>query len=181
MPQYLAFEVNIILILTLIKTEFMKKNCCLKVSGTHPVWRFKTLKVMRFVLILMAVSVIQSFALSSYALNVANDKPEQTSAVAEQQSTVSGKVTDTKGQSLAGVTVVVKGTTQGVISNGDGIFSLTNVSNNGVLQFSFVGMKTQSVDVAGKKVINVTMEEEAVGLDEVVAIGYGTRSHLWQM
>ena len=173
MPLYLAFEANLNLILTLIKTEFMKKNCCLKVSGTNPVWRFKTLKVMRLALILMAVSVIQSFALSSYALNVANDKPEQAAAVAEQQSTITGKVIDAKGQPLPGVTVIIKGTLQGTISSNDGNFTLPNVPSNSTLQFSFVGMLSQEIAVSGQKTINITMEQDVIGLDEVVAVGYG--------
>jgi iron complex outermembrane receptor protein len=86
---------------------------------------------------------------------------------------VSGKVQDASGASLPGVTVVVKGTTQGTITDGDGTYLLPNVSGKTTLVFSFVGMKTMEVDVANRSIINVTMEEETIGLDEVVAIGYG--------
>ena len=92
-----------------------------------------------------------------------------------QQVTVSGKVTDSGNQPLPGVTVVVKGTTMGTISNADGNFTLPNVPSNGILQFSFVGMLSQEISVSGQSAINVTMVQDVIGLDEVVAIGYGTQ------
>ncbi len=92
----------------------------------------------------------------------------------QQQKTISGKVTDTNGQSLPGVTVVVKGTTQGTVTDADGEYSIPNIPENATLVFSFVGMKKQEVAVGNQTNINVTMAVEAVGLEEVVAIGYGT-------
>ena len=88
---------------------------------------------------------------------------------------ISGKVTDSSGATLPGVSVVVKGTTNGVITDNDGGFSLSNVPENAVLQFSFVGMKAQEIAVLGKATFNVKLEEETVGIEEVVAIGYGTQ------
>ncbi|MDX9882232.1 MAG: TonB-dependent receptor [Prolixibacteraceae bacterium] len=93
----------------------------------------------------------------------------------EQQKAVSGKVIDSKGQSLPGVTVVVKGTTHGTVTNTDGEYSIANISANATLVFSFVGMKTQEVEVAGSVSINIVMEEDAIGIEEVVAVGYGTQ------
>jgi TonB-linked SusC/RagA family outer membrane protein len=92
----------------------------------------------------------------------------------QQQKSVSGKVTDSTGASLPGVSVVVKGTTNGTITDTNGNFSLPNVPENVILQFSFVGMKAQEIAVAGKTTINIKMEEDAIGLEEVVAVGYGT-------
>ena len=94
--------------------------------------------------------------------------------VSQQQKSVSGKVTDSSGSPLPGVSVVVKGTTTGVITDANGNFSLSTVPENAVLQFSFVGMKVQEVAVGMKTSINVTLEEETIGIEEVVAIGYGT-------
>lgn len=94
--------------------------------------------------------------------------------MSDQQKSVSGKVTDTAGQPLPGVTVVVKGTTQGTVTNADGEYSLTNIPANATLLFSFVGMKTQEVVVGSQANILVVMEEDAIGIEEVVAIGYGT-------
>ncbi|RIH62779.1 SusC/RagA family TonB-linked outer membrane protein [Mariniphaga sediminis] len=89
--------------------------------------------------------------------------------------TIKGKVTDSDGQSLPGVTVVVKGTTQGTVTNASGEYLITNIPEDATLQFSFVGMRTQEIPVAGKTHINVTMSEEAIGVDEVVVVGYGTQ------
>lgn len=92
-----------------------------------------------------------------------------------QQPTVSGKVTDSMGRPLPGVTVVVKGTTRGTVTNADGAFSLTGIPQDAVLQFSFVGMRTQEVEMAGRTNINITMTEETIGMDEVVVVGYGVQ------
>ncbi len=94
--------------------------------------------------------------------------------VEQQRKTVSGKVTDASGSPLPGVTVVISGTTSGTITNAEGSFSLMNVPGNATLIFSFVGMKNQEVNVGGKSSVNIKMEEETVGLEEVIAIGYGS-------
>ncbi len=88
--------------------------------------------------------------------------------------TVSGKVTDTYGSPLPGVTVVVKGTNQGTVTDADGNYSLSSVPGGGTLVFSFIGMQTQEIPVDGKTSINVSLEEQTIGIEEVVAIGYGT-------
>jgi len=92
----------------------------------------------------------------------------------QQQKTVSGKVTDSNGEPLPGVTIVVKGTTRGTVANVDGEYSLANLREDATLVFSFVGMRTQEVVVGSQSTINVTMEGEVIGIEEVVAIGYGT-------
>jgi TonB-linked SusC/RagA family outer membrane protein len=94
--------------------------------------------------------------------------------ISQQQKSVSGKVTDSSGASLPGVSVVVKGTTNGTITDGNGNYSLSNVHESAVVQFSFVGMKGQEVAVGNKTIINVSLVEETIGIDEVVAIGYGS-------
>ncbi|WP_297091824.1 TonB-dependent receptor [uncultured Draconibacterium sp.] len=92
-----------------------------------------------------------------------------------QEVSVNGNVTDAKtGEPIPGVTVVVKGTGTGTVTNIDGNYSLSGVASDATLQFSFVGLKAQEILVAGKSVINVKMEADAIGLAEVVAIGYGT-------
>lgn len=93
----------------------------------------------------------------------------------QQQSSVSGKVIDSNNQPLPGVTVVVKGTTQGTVTNADGNYSFSGIADNTILQFSFVGMITQEITVGGKTMLNVTLEEETIGIDDVVVIGYGTQ------
>ena len=93
---------------------------------------------------------------------------------ANQISKVSGTVYTEDGETLPGVTVIIKGSTQGTITDIDGNFSLPNVPEDAVLLFSFVGMKTQEIEVGLQTNINVTMVVDAIGLDEVVAVGYGT-------
>ena len=92
----------------------------------------------------------------------------------DQQLTVSGAVKDTDDEPLPGVSVVIKGTTQGTITDFDGKYSIPNVPGDAILQYSFVGMKAQEVAVNGQTTIDITMIEETIGLEEVVAIGYGT-------
>ncbi|WP_423129816.1 SusC/RagA family TonB-linked outer membrane protein [Gaoshiqia sp. Z1-71] len=88
---------------------------------------------------------------------------------------VSGRVTDTKGVPLPGVTIVIKGTQNGQISDEAGQYSFSALPDDAILIFSFVGMKSQEVKTDGKIHIDVMMEEESIGLDEVVAVGYGTQ------
>ena len=88
--------------------------------------------------------------------------------------TITGTVTDASGQPLPGVTILIKGTTQGTISDNDGEYSISALSESSVLIFSFVGLRTQEIKVEAQTIINVTMVEDIIGLDEVVAIGYGT-------
>jgi TonB-linked SusC/RagA family outer membrane protein len=94
----------------------------------------------------------------------------------QQKKTITGKVSDVAESPLPGVSVVVKGTTTGTITDAEGKFSLANVPANATLQFSFVGMKTQEIVVGEKAQINVTLIDETIGLQEVIAVGYGTQS-----
>ncbi len=91
------------------------------------------------------------------------------------QKTVTGNITDEEGMPLPGVSVIVKGTSIGAVTNVDGNFSVPNVGAETILQFSFVGMKTQEITVGNNSVFRVVMEEQSIGLEEVVAIGYGTQ------
>jgi len=92
----------------------------------------------------------------------------------QQQNQVSGTVTDRTGAPLPGVTVVIKGTTTGTITDTNGNYTLGNVPQNATMVFSFVGMRTQEVAVGNQTTINVSLQEETFGIEEVVAIGYGT-------
>jgi len=96
-------------------------------------------------------------------------------SILQQRRSIYGKVSDSSGSMLPGVSVVIKGTTLGTITDADGNYSLSNIPENAILQFSFVGMKMQEMPVGGKSKVDVTMIEENVGLEEVVAIGYATQ------
>ncbi|MGV8092906.1 MAG: TonB-dependent receptor [Mangrovibacterium sp.] len=92
----------------------------------------------------------------------------------QQQKKISGRVTGADKKPVPGATILVKGTTTGTITDPEGNYTLPNVPADGTLVFSFVGMKTQEIPVAGKSIIHVVLEEETVDLGEVVAVGYGT-------
>lgn len=93
----------------------------------------------------------------------------------EQQRTITGSVIDETGQPLPGVTVLIKGVMQGTVTNVDGNYSISKVPSDATLVFSFVGMKTQEILVNGQSQIDVTLVGNAIGIDEVIAIGYGTQ------
>lgn len=95
-------------------------------------------------------------------------------AYAQQNHAVTGKVVDTTNAPLPGVSVYLKGTQTGTVTDANGIYRLSGIPANGTLVFSFVGMKSQEILINSRASINITLEEESVGLDEVVAIGYGT-------
>lgn len=88
---------------------------------------------------------------------------------------VTGTVTDSKGESLPGVNIVEKGTTNGVITDMDGRYSI-EVGPQSVLVFSFIGFASKEVEVNGQREINVVLEEEALFIDEVVVTAMGVRS-----
>jgi TonB-linked SusC/RagA family outer membrane protein len=88
--------------------------------------------------------------------------------------TVKGKVVDLHGEPLVGVSVTVKGTTQGVLTDIDGRYSINSTSGV-TLIFSYIGYKSQSVNLANQSEINITLEEDAQIMQEVVVVGYGSQ------
>jgi len=96
-------------------------------------------------------------------------------SVQQQQKTITGKVTDTNGEPIIGATILIKGTTQGTVTDMDGNYTLQNVPEDAILQFSYVGMETQEMPVRGKTVINVAMKEATELLEEVVVTALGIK------
>lgn len=91
---------------------------------------------------------------------------------------IKGKVSDIKGGGIPGVSVLVKGTSIGIITENSGNFLLKIPTDAKVLTFSFVGMKSQEIGIGEKSLINVVLEEETVGIEEVVAVGYSRQSQV---
>lgn len=87
---------------------------------------------------------------------------------------VQGKVTDSQGEPIPGASVFVSGTRNGVITDFNGLYSI-EAPSDGVLEFSFLGMKTKTVSIEGRQTINVTLEDDTTVLQEVVVVGYGTQ------
>lgn len=108
--------------------------------------------------------------------SIINEAPNDIELSASQQLNINGTVLDSKNYPIPGVTVVVKNTTQGTITDSNGNYLLTDVPSDAILIFSFIGMKIQEIPIAGKTTINITMQEEVVGIDEVVVVGYGKNS-----
>jgi len=91
-----------------------------------------------------------------------------------QQIIVKGKVTDENGNTLPGVNIIIKGTLTGTITNVDGNYSIEVDDPSATLAFSFIGYRSQEVEISGRAVINIILAQEVIGLEEIVAIGYGT-------
>lgn len=115
-------------------------------------------------------SLVSSYAIPG-GVDAAKAKNESV-MITQQAKKVSGVVTDSAGEPIPGANVVQKGTTNGTVTDLDGKYTL-DVPNNATLVVSFIGYTTQEVKVGSQSVLNVSLAEEAIGLNEVVAIGYG--------
>lgn len=108
-------------------------------------------------------------------------KPAKPSAASVQQQepkviTIRGKVTDRNDEPLPGVSILIKGTTQGIATDMDGNFVLSDVFPNATLEVSYVGMKPQTIAVNGRTTLNIVMEDDEHILNELVVTGYQTLS-----
>ncbi len=92
-----------------------------------------------------------------------------------QQIKITGTVTDEKGNPLTGVTVLVKGSTIGAVTDASGKYIINNAPQNATLIFSFIGMVTQEIAANERVLIDVVLQEAAIGLEEVIVVGYGTQ------
>ena len=93
----------------------------------------------------------------------------------QQTKRIVGTITDQSGNPLPGVSILVKGTTIGIISGSDGRYALDVPADGKILVFSFIGMTTQEITISGRVLIDIVMVEEITGLEEVVVVGYGTQ------
>ena len=113
------------------------------------------------------------FSARSYAATAFGDDNKNEWGNSAIQKTVSGKVTDENGGSIAGANVTVKGTTVGVMTDADGKYRLTVPENATTLVISFVGYLAQEVPIGNKSVINVALVANIQALSEIVVVGYG--------
>jgi TonB-linked SusC/RagA family outer membrane protein len=125
----------------------------------------------RLLSVLALLFVMQFFSVQSLA---AQDKKVTLKSDARERK-IEGKVTDENGQPLPGVTIIVKGTATGTITDVNGAYTLFNVSPDETLIFSFVGLQNKEVLIHNQTIINVKLNESNTMLQEVVAIGYGTQ------
>src|SRR5690606_6231212 len=88
---------------------------------------------------------------------------------------IRGTVTDENGQGLPGVSILIKGTQRGMITDTDGRFTIDVPNGNAVLVFSYVGYQTQEIEVGNNTTLNVILEVDEKSLEEVVVVGYGVQ------
>lgn len=127
------------------------------------------------------IAKVSSFCLlfSAFSTNAAEIKASVTGDLAEmnivqQNKKVTGVVVDTNGYPIIGANVVVKGTTNGNITDVDGKFALENIPENAILLISYIGYKSQEITVKNQTTLNITLIEDSETLDEVIVVGYGS-------
>jgi TonB-linked SusC/RagA family outer membrane protein len=138
-------------------------------------WFFTNRFLRKLVIVINVSFLITMVGFADISAMPDNPGAVATSKSVLQQLTVSGKVSDAStGEALAGVNIVVVGTTIGAISGANGEYTLASVPQNSTLQFSFIGYVAQSIPVSGRVTINVELHTETTGLEEIVVTGYGT-------
>ena len=100
-----------------------------------------------------------------------------TQEISQKKNTVTGKVTDAAGEPVIGASVMEKGTSNGTVTDLDGNFSLA-VADGKTLVISYIGMQSQEIVVKGKKNFQVVLKDDAVAINEVVVVGYGTQKKI---
>jgi iron complex outermembrane receptor protein len=119
--------------------------------------------------------LLASVTFQSGSYNQLIDVSKGKTTTDDQQKIVTGRITDNSGVPLPGVNVLEKNTTNGVISDADGKFTITVASPSSVLVFSFIGFNSHEEVVGSLSTINVSLSESLTGLDEIIVVGYGTQ------
>lgn len=120
---------------------------------------------------------LMSLALGCIPMVSLQAKAEIKDILAENQTTklIKGKIVDTKGEPLIGVSVVVVGATTGTVTDLDGNFSINVPNDKSQIKVSYIAYKDQIINIANRSVVNITLEENSEALDEVVVVGYGVQ------
>jgi TonB-dependent starch-binding outer membrane protein SusC len=104
------------------------------------------------------------------------DKNDETTSILQQQKSVSGTILDaTTGEAMPGVNILVKGGTIGAISDMNGKFTINIPDENAVLTISFIGYNSVEIPLAGRKILDIKLEQNLTNLEEVVIVGFGTQ------
>jgi len=126
----------------------------------------------------LAVIICSLVVTGAVANSETSKEHEFETKIQQQKKRITGVVNGPDGQPIPGVTVVFKGTSTGTVTGMNGVFDLEIPDNGTALVFSFVGMKTQEISTEGKTEINITLQDETIGLAEVVAVGYGSQKKI---
>lgn len=121
-----------------------------------------------FLLFFVSLQLTVGFSFSKLQAQNANSKLKK----------ITGVVKDNSGEALPGASIIVKGTPNGTTADVNGKFSLTNVTSDNILLVSFVGMENKEVKVGNQAVLEITLSDGSVGLQEVVAVGYGVQKKI---
>ncbi|WP_298488197.1 TonB-dependent receptor [uncultured Maribacter sp.] len=150
----------------------MKKKCKINAYSSNSFGYRKPKGFVSSVLKMISCALVMGFSIISYA----NDATALNALAisVNQGQTISGNVSDAEGP-LAGVTVMIKGTTSGTSTDFDGNYSISVDSNDTVLVFSYIGYATKEVVVGSNTTLNVVLEGDTSKLDEVVVVGYSTK------
>ena len=132
-------------------------------------------RMQHFQKILALSIVILLISNAFYAASKETDNLRTKKSYVAQVLQVNGKVVDNSGNPLPGVNVIEVGTTNGVITDNNGNYSITVASNDASLKFSYIGYVTREVSISGRTTIDIVLEEELEKLDEVVVVGYGVK------
>ena len=101
-------------------------------------------------------------------------KNDEKRATVAQQGKLTGTVVGSDGEPVVGATVLIKGTTTGTVTDVNGKFTMNAPASDAILVVSFIGLRSQEIVIGNQTSFNVTLEEDIFGIEEVVAIGYGT-------
>ncbi len=133
--------------------------------------------LMRISLILLFAVVFNINATQTHSQIDENYLEKTFETIQQDQKTITGTIKDVEGEAIIGANVIEKGTTNGTITDFDGNFTL-NVSNNAILQISYIGYVDQDVSIQNKNVIDIILKEDTQTLDELVVVGFGTQKKL---
>jgi len=139
----------------------MEKNEKLLSSRGNYFPSCKILRITKFVLLFVLIGTLQLFA-------TVKEAPKASPEIQQQGFTITGKVVDNNGDPLIGVNVYTKNKKHGVITGSNGMYNIVVSGPDDILEFTFIGFKNQEVSVSGQHVINITLVDETIGLDEVV-------------
>lgn len=113
--------------------------------------------------------------IGSYVVLKENRSRSQTDADDFQEVVITGTVTDSRGTPLPGANVLIKGTSRGTVTDVGGKYSIAVEDRNSVLVFSFIGYERREVSLQGRSVVDVSLDDDMQGLEEVIVVGYGTQ------
>ena len=146
------------------------------ISDLHCRLLIRFILLMRLTVVFILVATVTTLAHDDAPNQKLTSSPNQVDipSQADQPVSIKGQVKNIAGEPLPGVSVAIKGTFKGTVTDQNGHYSITANSSE-VLVFSFIGFKTKEVPIANQTSHDIVLEEELIGLEEVVAIGYGTQ------